>query len=155
MRELIEEWIHTDLSVVDKDAGFAPCPFAKKALHDGKLRVVECLDTEDLWLTIATQCKNFNNEHSVVICVEEEAEQPYDQVEAACVAMNNWFAVNKIDLWLLAFQTNFTMVFIQRLSELDEASKKLEKMGYYENYTKEDFITLILTRRRKRENGWS
>ena len=39
--------------------------------------------------------------------------------------------------------------------ELDEASKKLEKMGYYENYTKEDFINLILTRRRKRENGWS
>ena len=155
MRELIEEWIHTDLSVVDKDAGFAPCPFAKKALHDGKLRVVECLDTEDLWLTIATQCKNFNNERSVVICVEEEAEQPYDQVEAACVAMNNWFAVNKIDLWLLAFQTNFTMVFIQRLSELDEASKKLEKLGYYENYTKEDFISLILSRRRKRENGWS
>ena len=52
MRELIEEWMHTDLSVVDKDAGFAPCPFAKKALHDDKLRVVECLDTEDLWLTI-------------------------------------------------------------------------------------------------------
>jgi hypothetical protein len=155
MRELIEEWIHTDLSVVDKDAGFAPCPFAKKALHDGKLRVVECLDTEDLWLTIATQCKNFSDKHSVVICLEEEAEQPYDQVEAACVAMNNWFAVNKIDLWLLAFQTNFTMVFIQKLSELDEASKKLEKMGYYENYTKEDFISLILARRRKRENGWS
>ncbi len=155
MKELIEEWVHTDLSVVDKDAGFAPCPFAKKALQDDKLKVVECLDTEDLWATVSSQCKNFDKRHSVIICTEEEAEQPYEQVEAACVAMNNWFTVNKIDLWLLAFQTDFTMVFIQRLSELDEASKKLEKMGYYENYTREDFITLILARRRKRENGWS
>ena len=155
MRGLIEEWVHTDLSVVDKDAGFAPCPFAKKALQDDKLRVVDCLDTEDLWRTVASQCKNFSKKYSVVICTEENAEQPYEQVEAICSAMNQWFSVHKLDLWLLAFQTNFTMVFIQRLSELDDASKKLEKMGYYENYTKEDYISLILTRRRKRENGWS
>ena len=112
-------------------------------------------DQEDLWKTVVAQCKRFTSNHSVVICVEENAEQPYDQVEAACVVMNEWFAANKIDLWLLAFQTDFTMVFIQRLSELDDASKKLEKMGYYENYTKDDYIGLILTRRRKRENGWS
>jgi len=155
MRELIEEWVHTDLSVVDKDAGFAPCPFAKKALHQGKLKVVECSDTDDLWKTVVAQCKKLTSKHSVVICIEENAEQPYDQVEAACAVMNEWFAANKIDLWLLAFQTDFTMVFIQRLSELDDASKKLEKMGYYENYSKEDYIDLILTRRRKRENGWS
>ena len=117
--------MHTDLSVVDKDAGFAPCPFAKKALQDDKLRVVDCLDTEDLWRTVASQCKNFSKKYSVVICTEENAEQPYEQVEAICSAMNEWFSVHKLDLWLLAFQTNFTMVFIQRLSELDDASKKL------------------------------
>lgn len=155
MRELIENWVHTDLSVVDAQAGFAPCPFAKKALQDDRLKVVECQDQEDLWKTVVAQCKKLTSKHSVVICVEENAEQPYEQVEAACVVMNEWFAANKIDLWLLAFQTDFTMVFIQRLSELDNASKKLEKMGYYENYTKEDYIGLILTRRRKRENGWS
>ncbi len=33
MRELIEEWVHNDLSVVDPDIGYAPCPFAKKALR--------------------------------------------------------------------------------------------------------------------------
>ena len=65
--------------------------------------------------------------------------------------MNEWFAANKIDLWLLAFQTDFTMVFIQRLSELDEASKKLEKMGYYENYTKEDLHYFNLSK--KKETG--
>ena len=46
MRELIEEWVHNDLSVVDPDVGYAPCPFAKKALKDNRLLVVECLDRD-------------------------------------------------------------------------------------------------------------
>lgn len=152
MRELIEEWVHNDLSVIDPDIGHAPCPFAKKALKDDKLLVVECLDREDLWRTIAAKCKNFNKKYSVIICLEEEPSQTYEEVESACVAMNEWFACNKLDLWLLSFQTDFTMVFIQRLSELDDASKILEKTGYYENYSKEDYLNLILTRRRRRED---
>ena len=153
MRELIEEWVHNDLSVVDPDIGYAPCPFAKKALRDDRLRVVECISRQDLWETVAAQCKNFSNKHSVIICLEEEPSQTYEEVEAACIAMNEWFACNKLDLWLLSFQTDFTMVFIQRLSELDDASKILEKTGYYDNYTKEDYLNLILNRRRRREDG--
>ena len=153
MRELIEEWVHNDLSVIDPNVGHAPCPFAKKALKDGKLLIVECLDRDDLWKTIATKCKNFSKKHSVIICVEEEPSQTYEEVESACVAMNEWFACNKLDLWLLSFQTDFTMVFIQRLSELDDASRILEKTGYYENYSKEDYLNLILTRRRRREDA--
>ena len=153
MRELIEEWVHNDLSVIDPDVGHAPCPFAKKALKDNRLLVVECLDRDDLWRTVATKCKNFSKKYSVIICLEEEPSQTYEEVESACVAMNEWFACNKLDLWLLSFQTDFTMVFIQRLSELDDASKILEKTGYYENYSKEDFLNLILTRRRRREDA--
>ena len=152
MRELIEEWVHNDLSVVDPDIGYAPCPFAKKALIDDRLRVVECVSRQDLWETVSVQCKNFSKKHSVIICLEEEPSQTYEEVEAACIAMNEWFALNKLDLWLLSFQTDFTMVFIQRLSELDDASKILEKTGYYKNYSKEDYLNLILTRRRRRED---
>ena len=146
----------TDLSVVDPNLGFAPCPYAKKAFIDKKLLVIECLDREDLWKTISGRCKNFSDKHSVIICFEEEASQTYKEVEAACIAMNDWFAYNKMDVWLLAFQTNFTMVFIQRLSELDDASQKLEKMGYYESYDPSDYVKLILNRRyqyRRYENG--
>ena len=144
----------TDLSVVDPDLGFAPCPYAKKAFIDKKLLVIECLDREDLWKTISGQCKNFSDKHSVIICFEEEPSQTYEEVEAACIAMNEWFAYNKMDVWLLAFQTNFTMVFIQRLSELDDASQRLEKMGYYKNYNTEDYVNLILNRRyRRHENA--
>ena len=148
MRELIEEWVHNDLSLVDPDVGYAPCPFAKKAL-----KVVECEGRQELWSKVAVECKSFSPDHSVVICLEEEPTQTYEEVESACVAMNEWFACNKLDLWLLSFQTDFTMVFIQRLSELDDASKILEKTGYYKNYSKEDYLNLILTRRRRREDA--
>ena len=150
MRELIEEWVHSDLSVVDPDVGYAPCPFAKKALKDDRLKIVECEGRQDLWSKVAAECKSFSSDHSVVICLEEEPSQAYEEVESACVAMNEWFACNKLDLWLLSFQTDFTMVFIQRLSELDDASKILEKTGYYENYRKEDYVNLILGRRYRR-----
>ena len=152
MRELIEEWVHNDLSVVDPNVGYAPCPFAKKALMDGRLRVVECEGRQDLWSKVAAECNSFSSDHSVVVCLEEEPSQTYEEVESACIAMNEWFALNKLDLWLLSFQTDFTMVFIQRLSELDDASKILEKTGYYKNYSKEDYLNLILARRRRRED---
>ena len=150
MRQIIEDWVHNDLSVVDPAAGFAPCPFAKKALADDRLKIVQCAG--DLWERVALECKDFDESYSVVICTEEDPTQTYEEVEAACIAMNEWFALNKLDLWLLSFQTDFTMVFIQRLSELDDASKILEKTGYYKNYSKEDYLNLILTRRRKRED---
>ena len=82
MRKLIEEWVYNDLSVVDPDIGYAPCPFAKKALKDGKLLVIEC-------------------------------------------------------------------------TELDDASRILEKTGYYNTYDKEDYINLILNRRRRRDDARS
>ena len=55
-----------DLSVVDPDLGFAPCPYAKKAFKEEKLKVVECVSRQDLWETIAAQCKNFSDKHSII-----------------------------------------------------------------------------------------
>lgn len=148
---ILESWVYNELSVVDKDTGFIPCPFAKPAMQDGKLKIVDC--DEDLWEQVAKHCKDFDDSYSVVICREEWIMQSYEAVEAACMAMNEWFSLNKIDIWLLAFQTDSTMVFVQRLSKLNEASQKLEKMGYYEQYDRDDYVRLILNRRRMMKNG--
>ena len=48
VKDLIEEWVDSDLSVVDPDAGFAPLSFCqKKLLKDNKLKLVKC--EGDLW----------------------------------------------------------------------------------------------------------
>lgn len=148
VKDLIEEWVDSDLSVVDPDAGFAPCPFAKKALKDNKLKLVKC--EGDLWKKVAEECRDFDTSYSVVICYEDDPEESYEQIESACMALNEWFALNKMDVWVLAFQTDFTMVFVQKLSELDDASQRLEKVGYYKNYERQDYVNLILTRRQRR-----
>ena len=70
------------------------------------------------------------------------------------MAMNSYFSVTKQDLWVLVFEGEVAIIFIQRLSELDDASQRLEKVGYYEQYDPEDYIKLILARRERRlKNG--
>jgi hypothetical protein len=45
------------------------------------------------------------------------------------------------------------MVFVQRLSPLDDAALSLEKSGYYENFPNEVYEALVLDRRRLRNGG--
>ena len=47
----------------------------------------------------------------------------------------------------------YCMVFIQKLSFLDDASLSLEKSGYYKNFPEEMYNSLVLDRRRLR-NGY-
>lgn len=148
MRELIYQWIMDELSVVDPKLGYAPCPYAKRAWIDDKVKIVMC--ESDLWDRIADECANFPEDKVVTVCMQEEPLQTYDELEAACMAMNSFFAATGQDLWLLSFQTDFAMVFVQQLSELDDASQKLEKVGYYENYEPDDYVKLILKRRERR-----
>ena len=137
-----------DLSIVDPKLGYAPCPYAKRAWIDDKVKIVMCED--DLWDRIADECANFPADKVVTVCMQEDPLQTYDELEAACMAMNSFFSATGQDLWLLSFQTDFAMVFVQKLSELDDASQKLEKMGYYANYESDDYVKLILNRRERR-----
>lgn len=148
----IETWIMKDLSPVDKETGFALCPYAKKSWLDDRVKVVSC--DGDLWDRVAEECTSFNSKNALTVCIEENPDRSYDELEAACMAMNSYFSVTKQDLWLLVFEGELAIIFIQKLSELDDASQKLEKVGYYENYDPDDYVKLILARRERRiQNG--
>ena len=152
MKEMIRRWIMDDLSPIDPDSGFALCPYAKKAWMDDRVKVVVC--DGDLWERVADECVNFDKNTALTVCIEENPDRSYDELEAACMAMNSYFSITKQDLWVLVFEGEVAIIFIQKLSELDDASQKLEKVGYYENYEPEDYIKLILNRREKRmQNG--
>ena len=49
-------------------------------------------------------------------------------------------------------ELEYCMVFVQRLSILDDAALSLEKSKYYEHFPEEVFESLVLERRRLR-NG--
>lgn len=142
MSQWVADWVD-NLLKPDASTGVALCPFAKKAWDAGDVKVVE---TQDLWAVVHKEVENFG-EHKVVVCVRDGFEESYDELEAACIALNRWFAFRGMDIWLLASHTDKTLVFIQRLSELDSASIALEKLGYYRNYLPEDYERLVVQRR--------
>ena len=45
---------------------------------------------------------------------------------------------------------SYCMVFVQRLSALDDAARSLEKSGYYKHFPKDVFESLVLERRKLR-----
>ena len=152
MNEFVRRWIMEDLSPVDPESGFALCPYAKKAWLDDRVKVVVC--EEGLWDKVAEECVNFDSKNALTVCIDENPDRSYDELESACMAMNSYFSVTKQDLWVLVFEGEVAIIFIQRLSELDDASQRLEKVGYYKQYDPEDYIKLILARRERRlKNG--
>ena len=47
----------------------------------------------------------------------------------------------------------YCMVFVQRLSPLDDAALSLEKSGYYKHFPVDVFQSLVIERRRLRNDG--
>jgi len=48
---------------------------------------------------------------------------------------------------------DYCMVFVQRLSPLDDAALSLEKSGYYQHFPEEVYESLVLDRRRLRHGN--
>ena len=142
MNQWAETWVG-ELSKPDASVGMALCPFAKKAWDAGDVKVVE---TDNIWDAVHQAVQGFGD-HKIVICAQEGFEIPYLELEAACMALNRWFSFVGMDIWLLASHFDRTIVFVQRLSELDSASVALEKLGYYKHYSEQDYDRLIKQRR--------
>jgi hypothetical protein len=56
--------------------------------------------------------------------------------------------------WASSIEEEYAMMFIQSLSQVDDASLKLEKLGYYNVYPKEEYEALVLERRQRRNRKW-
>ena len=146
LKTWVQKWID-DLTKPSPNNNEIPlCPFAKKAWQEKEVKVV---NSKDIWTTVCKEVNVFGS-HKVVMCVDENPEYEYSELEAGCIALNYWFASIKKDVWLLSYQTDRAVVFIQTLSELDDASVILEKQGYYENYSEDDFKRLVEHRRKLR-----
>ena len=155
INQWVEEWVDT-LSESDPQTNGIPlCPFAKPAWHKGHVDVQK---DQDLWDLVFREVDKFDGTHKVVMCVQEEPEQDYFELEAACGALNRWFAATGLDIWLLAYQEDRAIVFIQTLSDLDDAADTLQKLGYYKHYSDADYQRLIEQRRklrRRNEDAWN
>lgn len=163
----IQQWSSQVLEKPSKHFnGLPPCPFAKKAWLDKKVKV----DFGDK-KTVINRCMNWDDSLDLVIIVAEDWE--WGEIDEWCENENN--NLENDDLTLMAFvpcddaitpgqsqeeledwdhilDEPYAMVFIQRLTTVNAASEKLEQKGYYKNCTAE-FLEYVKGRQSRTNNA--
>ena len=142
--------------------GLPPCPFARKAWADNKVKISFGGKEE-----VIKHCLQWNDKIELLIVVIEDSD--WRDIDEWCEE-ENIHLVND-DLALMAFVPEsdsipsgqpdeeledwdhlidepYSMVFIQRLSIVNAASDKLERQGYYKNCTAE-FLEYVNDRRER------
>ncbi len=167
----IRKWSKEFLEIPNvKLNGLPPCPYAKQAWLENKVTFSINTGLEGL----VKQVSDFNNhDYDIVIWASEELPD-MEYLDGFCDGINEALAVAGHDMHLMVFHPEYDsseagldfleddvtdkelaycMVFVQKLSPLDDASLSLEKSGYYQHFPDEIYQSLVLDRRRLR-NGW-
>ena len=143
-----------------------PCPYARKAWAHNKVKI----DFGDKNL-VMTHCKNWDDSLDLLIVVTEDWD--WSDIDDWCEEENESLADQDLALmpfvpgeeledhgqpaeemedWDHLIDDPYAMVFIQRLSHVNAASKKLERSGYYKNCTAE-FLEYIKDRRERQQHA--
>ena len=125
-----------------------PCPYAQKAIIDGKVEFVELNATAD-WTTIYQLIWNTDFDEKDVLCVIVDPRQFTAQETVSMAdALNERFMPRDIvvledhpdiDERVKGVKLNnghYTLFLAQRLSKLNRFSKMLESGPYYKNWSR-------------------
>jgi len=150
IEEKVKDWAYGQLSRVSPQfADLSPCPYAKATFVNDLVSFVKTEYT-DFLDTVTDQIEKFNGEKDVVIVYSEHNPFGLDYLEGAVEGLNFMLNQQGKDIWLLGFQNEWTMMFIQKITKLDDASIDLEKKRYYVNYNEDQFQHYVAKRRKLR-----
>ena len=158
--EEIENWIFNYLDVAnDYYNGNKPCPFAKKAFLNNKVKIIPGTRKD-----VMSEISNWDDTYELVAVVFED----YEGLEAWSEEVNKKLHKNNLYLmsmepleegdtfgdpvldaqdWGVLTDEVYGWVFIQRLSHVEKYSKVLEDQGYYKNLDKH-FLSYVQQRRK-------
>ena len=168
----IRKWSHEFLEIPNaKLNGLPPCPYAKQAWLENKVKF--SIDTGLDGLLNEVNDFEYHDYDIVVWASEELPDMEY--LDGFCDGVNETLSLLGIDMHLMVFHPDYgaeeagleflldddvtdesleyCMVFVQKLSLLDDAALSLEKSGYYSHFPDEVFQSLVLDRRRLRNGG--
>ena len=133
------------------------CPYAKAAWEDNKVEVV--FKEDKSYGLLSNTLKNWNEDKDLVIIVDTDFIKREDRFHKYHDIINKRISENLYkdkDLWVMGFHPDddeqelldsedfepetdieYALVFVQRLSKLEQAAEKLRSVGYYERYFKE------------------
>ena len=155
IKEDIISWSKDFLEIPNKHLNnFPVCPYAKKTRLDNHINITEHHDSSTYLEAVIKEANNFKGKISIVACSDLSitADELADYIHAL-----NYVYVPK-DVYLMASHpedfdeeidflqdttweshNDFMMVLIQPFDELEEASKSLKKIGYYNNWDDDYF----------------
>ena len=156
-KELVD-WSSDVLSKVSPHFNnLPPCPYAKKAWKDNKVGLIFNYQKgkETFYKTVS----NYTDDFDLTIVIDFKFEEDPDDFHLFLDEMNDRISDGEFsdkDIWVMGFhpydeesefleevdfdphtETEYSMTFVQRLTKLQEAAKKLEQIGYYESYDDE------------------
>ena len=168
----IRKWSHEFLEIPNaKLNGLPPCPYAKQAWLDNK--VAFSINTGLQGLLKEVNDFEYHDYDIVVWASEYLPDMEY--LDGFCDGVNETLSLVGLDMHLMVFHPDYgaeeagleflldddvtdesleyCMVFVQKLSLLDDAALSLEKSGYYQHFPDEIYQSLVIDRRRLRNGG--
>ena len=168
----IRKWSHEFLEVPNKKLnGLPPCPYAKQAWLDNK--VIFSINTGVDGL--AKEVADFESHDYDIVEWANEVLPDIHYLDGWCDGVNQAMSIAGKDMHLMVFHPDYDaeeagldflvedgvvdhnllycMVFVQRLSTLDDAALSLEKSGYYKHFPEEVYQSLVLDRRELRHGS--
>jgi len=151
----IREWSSNIIEMPNPNFNNIPtCPYAKAAWEKDLVKIVFDHDGNDDQLL--KYISKYDDNYELVIVVETDYNEDQDSFHESLSEVNNLISQKfwgDSDLWVMGFhpsddesevldaesfepisEYSYGLVFIQRLSFLQEASNKLELKGYYDVY---------------------
>lgn len=147
-------------------AGLPACPYARKAINDDRVDVRMNFGWQ--YCDVIRTAKHLPQNKSLIIQAEMNPQMSAEKMHADIRTMN--MSLSKHNIWLIGFHPDdpepdfdddsedfkslvdepYAMIFIQRLTELDDASRALEAKRYYTRAS-HDEIAELYRRRQARE----
>lgn len=159
----LKDWTHLGLNVPNEFFnGLPPCPFARQAWLDNKVAVI--FDDTNSWQCLYSSVSQFDDVYDMAVVVRKHPlgtpEDLHNYLGQMNQAISEGMFIDK-DIWLMGYHPDdeeaefvaedvkveemvddpYLMVFIQRLSKIQEAAYKLVHKGYYENYMSDEYFS--------------
>ena len=134
-----------------------PCPYARNAWVDDKVAIL--FIHEENYQTLYSCMSQWDDKHDIAIIADlgntKNSEDFHEYLDGLNNCISEGMFIDK-DIWLMGFhpddepsefvqdvefaplvETPYAMIFVQRLSKLQQAADKLDKKGYYDTYDAE------------------
>ena len=170
----VRKWSEHFLEIPNKHlGGFPACPFAKKSLNDNKVVVEVKRKYKQYKAELNAHIRQLDFKvHEILIFCDPYFNYSLDEFQTTIDDYNDWY--NKKDIFFMGFHPKnpaneeeqeflvtptgempqvesdlaYSMMLIQKFSQLQEASDKLHKSGYYKLWPRGYYQDVVVSRQK-------